>query len=203
MNAGGLGVLGKSASTPAATIANTGGATALNLLVNPGKPPFSVNSDTKVAKLNADKLDGIDSAGLVRGRGAVYGDATAIAQATDGSTRTHVPSPAVVPGIVNIEIECPPTSDTNSTPAMIWVRNLTGNQMYLSIRNTLYVAPIPTVALVGFERHSIQVRKLGDMTDLTIWGATEKQQVLTQATVTTSLLLEVCHSFIHAVTATL
>jgi hypothetical protein len=61
-NAGGLGVLSKSASTPAATIKNTGGATALNLLVNSGKPPFTINSPTKVTNLNADQLDNRDSA---------------------------------------------------------------------------------------------------------------------------------------------
>ena len=36
-------------------------ATALQLNVKPGKPPMKVNSDKKVAKLNADKLDGKDS----------------------------------------------------------------------------------------------------------------------------------------------
>ena len=60
-NAGGLGVVGKSASTPAATIKNTGGATALSLLVNSGKPPFTVNSTTRVTNLNADLLDSHDS----------------------------------------------------------------------------------------------------------------------------------------------
>jgi hypothetical protein len=37
------------------------GATALGLNVPAGKPPMTVNSGTKVASLNADKLDGIDS----------------------------------------------------------------------------------------------------------------------------------------------
>src|SRR5919109_972596 len=63
-NAGGLGVLGRSATTPAATIQNTGGAPALRLLVNAGKQPFSVNSATRVVNLNADRIDGFDSAGL-------------------------------------------------------------------------------------------------------------------------------------------
>ena len=40
------------------------GATALQLLVEPGKPPLSVNSETKVAKLNADRLDGQDAVQL-------------------------------------------------------------------------------------------------------------------------------------------
>ena len=36
----------------------TAGATALDLQVEAGKPPMKVNSGTKVAKLNSDKLDG-------------------------------------------------------------------------------------------------------------------------------------------------
>jgi hypothetical protein len=40
------------------------GATALGLNVASGHPPFTVNSGTKVANLNADKLDGLDSSQL-------------------------------------------------------------------------------------------------------------------------------------------
>ena len=35
-------------------------ATALNLRVEPGQPPMTVNSATKVANLNADKIEGKD-----------------------------------------------------------------------------------------------------------------------------------------------
>jgi hypothetical protein len=42
------------------------GATALGLNVAAGKTPFTVNSGTKVANLNADKLDGLDSTGFLR-----------------------------------------------------------------------------------------------------------------------------------------
>jgi hypothetical protein len=55
------------------------GATALGLNVASGHPPFTVNSGTKVANLNADKLDGIDSTGL--GSGILGGVATNVAQA--------------------------------------------------------------------------------------------------------------------------
>jgi Chaperone of endosialidase len=64
LNAGGLGVLGKSPSAPAATIKNSGGAPALNLLVNAGRPPFTVNSSKVVTNLNADLLDGLHATGL-------------------------------------------------------------------------------------------------------------------------------------------
>lgn len=40
------------------------GATALSLQVEAGKPPMKVNSGAKVAKLNTDKLDGLDSTGF-------------------------------------------------------------------------------------------------------------------------------------------
>jgi hypothetical protein len=45
------------------------GATALGLNVASGHAPFTVNSGTKVANLNADKLDGIDSTGFVSSSG--------------------------------------------------------------------------------------------------------------------------------------
>lgn len=41
------------------------GATALGLSVAVGKPPFTVNSPTKVANLNADKLDGMDASAFM------------------------------------------------------------------------------------------------------------------------------------------
>jgi hypothetical protein len=53
------------------TNASTGaGATALDLNVASGHAPFTVNSDTRVTNLNADKLDGINSGGFVTGKGA-------------------------------------------------------------------------------------------------------------------------------------
>ena len=42
------------------------GATALDLQVEPGKPPMTVNSSTKVEGLNADSLDGADSFDFAR-----------------------------------------------------------------------------------------------------------------------------------------
>src|SRR5260221_10520643 len=43
-------------------------ATALTLTVAPTRPPMAVNSVVKVAKLNADYLDGLDSTALTRVR---------------------------------------------------------------------------------------------------------------------------------------
>jgi FlaG/FlaF family flagellin (archaellin) len=45
----------------------TSGATALGLTVAAGHAPFTVNTSTKVANLNADKLDGIDSTKFLSG----------------------------------------------------------------------------------------------------------------------------------------
>src|SRR6266571_775641 len=64
-NAGGLQVTNKS-TAPAAQFANNGGGQALKLFVSGGVAPFTVNSATKVTNLNADKLDGTDSSGLLR-----------------------------------------------------------------------------------------------------------------------------------------
>src|SRR6478609_285924 len=51
------------------------GATPLGLTAGAGRPPFVTNSGTKVPNLNADKLDGVDSTGFIKG----VGSATAVA----------------------------------------------------------------------------------------------------------------------------
>jgi hypothetical protein len=54
------------------TNTNTGtSATALGLTVASGHAPFTVSSQTRVANLNADKLDGIDSGGFLRSKGEI------------------------------------------------------------------------------------------------------------------------------------
>src|SRR5260221_6480352 len=61
--------LGANYNGTALQVSNTStgaSATALALTVAAGHPPMKVNSVTKVAKLNADYIDGIDSTGLVR-----------------------------------------------------------------------------------------------------------------------------------------
>jgi hypothetical protein len=63
-NAAGAAVYGKSATVAALQAGNLGAGPALGLCVTPGHAPLTVNSATKVANLNADKLDGIDSSQL-------------------------------------------------------------------------------------------------------------------------------------------
>ena len=63
-NAAGAAVYGKSATAPALQAANLGSGPALGLSVAAGHAPLTVNSATKVANLNADRLDGLDSSQL-------------------------------------------------------------------------------------------------------------------------------------------
>jgi hypothetical protein len=53
------------ASGPTLHLTNTGGQPAASFTGGTGAAPFAVNSTKKVAKLNADRLDGIDSSGFV------------------------------------------------------------------------------------------------------------------------------------------
>lgn len=56
----------KSTSGSTLVVSNKGGAPAAGFKTQDGAPPFVVNRDTKVDKLNADLLDGVDSSGFVR-----------------------------------------------------------------------------------------------------------------------------------------
>lgn len=51
---------------PILRLDNNGAGPALDLQVEPGKAPMTVNSDTRVANLNSDKLDGQDAASFAR-----------------------------------------------------------------------------------------------------------------------------------------
>ncbi len=63
---GGTFVLGRSnTATTTTVLANTGG-TALSLSSPSGRAPLAVSNSVKVARLNADQLDGLDSAALQR-----------------------------------------------------------------------------------------------------------------------------------------
>ena len=70
---------------PMLNVTNSGSGTALNLHVGSGHPPFSVNSSTKVANLNASLLGGIGPAGFVQGGGHVV---TAEVELTVGQKAT-------------------------------------------------------------------------------------------------------------------
>jgi hypothetical protein len=78
---GGAGVVGK----------NTGGGPGLRSIVNAGAPPLAVNSTVKVANLNADLLDGLDSTGLQKRVTGSCAAGSAIRVVNDAGTVTCEP----------------------------------------------------------------------------------------------------------------
>ncbi|MDO7869308.1 hypothetical protein [Nocardioides jiangxiensis] len=66
---GGNFILGKSNSAGATTSLTNSNGTPLALTAKSGYAPLKVNSGTKVANLNADRLDGIDSSSFARTSG--------------------------------------------------------------------------------------------------------------------------------------
>jgi hypothetical protein len=81
----------------------TANATPLALLAGAGRPPFTVNSQTRVANLNADKLDGIDSAGFVHGRGTLLSNRIVIATPSDTNPGTTL---LAIPGLSYVWADC-------------------------------------------------------------------------------------------------
>ena len=91
-------------SSPAATFQNAGGGPALSLLAGTGQPPFTTNSAYRVANLNADRLDGVDSTQLLRGNGGSYSSRKDIATPDVGIE--HHDSLLTVPGLATISGGC-------------------------------------------------------------------------------------------------
>ena len=94
------GIQGETASAAGAGVVgkNTGGGPGISAFVNPGKPPLAVNSNTRVANLNADQLDGNSSTAFLPSSGDIvlwYSpyDATTWypEQVTMDSTRVRTP----------------------------------------------------------------------------------------------------------------
>jgi hypothetical protein len=80
-------------TAPTISFYNTGGQAAARFLVDAGVQPFIVYSQTKVANLNADKLDGIDSTGLLRksvAETATAGSAAGVVDVTNTGTGNGV-----------------------------------------------------------------------------------------------------------------
>jgi hypothetical protein len=112
---------------PMLTVNNSGHGTALTLHVSSGHAPFSVNSATKVANLNASLLGGIGPAGFVRGAGHVV---TAEVELTVGQQATLFN----LPGYGKFSVSCvngPPTlSEVDLTVGPhkihLWTQDITG-----------------------------------------------------------------------------
>ena len=97
-----------------------------------------MNSGVKVANLNADKLDGLDSSGLVQGKGQTYTLAVAIPRSQFFDSTEYVPSPAVSPGFFNVTATCPGLS--SSTDQRLRFHNLSGSAENLFVRNNEHPA---------------------------------------------------------------
>lgn len=110
---------------PMLTLINSGHGTALSLHVSSGHAPFSVNSATKVAHLNASLLGGIGPAGFVQGEGHVV---TAEAELTVGQMATLVN----LPGYGTFSVTClnVPFAEVDFTVGPhkihLWIQDLTG-----------------------------------------------------------------------------
>ena len=87
------------AQGPMLNVINSGSGTALNLHVGSGHPPFTVNSATQVANLNASLLGGIGPAGFVQGGGHVV---TAEVELTVGQQATLF----TLPGYGTFSVTC-------------------------------------------------------------------------------------------------
>jgi len=146
-NTGSRGLLVTGHSPTGALLAQNSLGKAASFQSGSSYPPFDVNSTKKVTNLNADQLDGIDSSGLIQGKGKVYTLAVAIPRPTSGNEfNGYTPSPAVAPGFVNLSFGCPPVGSGGSG---IGVSNLNGGEMNVFLRNTAsptaYYSPLQRV----------------------------------------------------------
>ena len=110
---------------PALQITNTNsqkGSTALALNVAAANPPFTVNSTKKVVKLNADKLDGIDSTGFVQGSEHALANRISLTVPLNQNTGATV---LTIPGFGTLSVNC---SDLTTAGQI--------NENYLSFTNT-------------------------------------------------------------------
>jgi len=111
---------------PMLNVINSGRGTALSLHVTRGHAPFSVNSTTKVANLNASLLGGIGPAGFVQGGGHVV---TAEVELTVGQNNVPLFN---LPGYGRFSVSClnVPFAEVDFTvgphKVHLWTQDLTG-----------------------------------------------------------------------------
>ena len=189
-----------SAGAPLALTNNStaSGATALKLNVKTGKAPLTVNSGTKVAKLNADKLDGIDSTGFIQGQGQAYTLAVAIARPTGSTFFEYVPSPAVAPGFFNVGLRCPSTNQADFLDLRF--SNLGGSDENLFGRNDFYSDAFGSVTLTTASPESITTDPGGDLTTATVNGLPGGIQTTTWLQIATVVHANDCYFQIQALT---
>lgn len=89
--------------------------TALGLTTPSSRPPLIVSSQARVANLNADKLDGKDSAGFVQGRGTALANRLVFNPTNNKTLLT-------IPGLGYLQAFCDP-GDTD----LVWSNDTGGN----------------------------------------------------------------------------
>jgi hypothetical protein len=183
-NAGALGVLGNSASTPSATFKNDGGAPALDLLVQGDTAPFEVNSSKKVQGLNADLLDGYHASPIPE-------PSTLLPLDKDGK----VPAAALPPATTGLELyrDCVPVGcevPYDGTPVAVSLP-LPAGAYFLTAKANVYNNSIPDRS-TGFSSAGVECRIFaeGDFdSTLVVVGASAGAQYLT------SIANDLLHTF--------
>jgi hypothetical protein len=99
------------------TLTRSGAGPALSLKVGSGAP-LAVNSSTKVANLNADKVDGLEGASFVQGGGTVHHFGPVVMTPTSGS---FVFQELVAVGPFHIKGHCGPINPSGSTSTHLLV----------------------------------------------------------------------------------
>jgi hypothetical protein len=101
--------LGSNAATQTLRVTNSAGKPAARFVTGAGVTPFVVTSPTKVANLNSDKLDGLDSLGFIKAgpcapvascSGSNAGGAIGVVPGTTGTI-------ALAPGFFSVQYSCP------------------------------------------------------------------------------------------------
>jgi hypothetical protein len=174
------------------------GATGIGINVKPGKPPLTVNSSTRVANLNADKLDGVDSKGLIQGTGQTYTLAVAIHRSQFFQNTIYTPNPPVAANFFNVGFECPGLPNTNGA-AQLEIQNASSNDANLFFRNDNF-KDADYEPMYSGQYTTRSTNKPGDLSTLTFQGSptgTTDQTVLT-AQVSTTVRTDDCHFQVQA-----
>ena len=175
--------------------------TALGLNVAAGHAPFTVNSGVKVANLNADTLDGVDSSALIQGKGKVYTLAVSIPRLiTSKGYNTYTPSPAVAPGFVNFSFDCPDLGGAFSSE--IRADNLSGGPTNIFGKALSKAYGPGYVARTAGGSAWFYTTNAGDISTLTIEGRPPSTGLLTITTATISTVVRSsdCHFQVQALT---
>jgi hypothetical protein len=152
-SAGVRGVNASSDPTAAGVVGkNTGGGAGLSAIVNSGAPPLSVNSPTKVTDLNADLLDGVDSAGFLTPNLSFAEVATEITPNASGYASDPLsPGPTLTVNVPDAGggqgfIEVSAQVESNGNQSAIALFDVTGGgDTFVSGQDTVCLVTIPAV----------------------------------------------------------